>query len=209
MDCHTRRHAYTTNASNQLFFSERAGQGKEVSMGLVHEKIIGFAAFFLKYVYKRRVKCYDENGTIIKGMGDIYDLGIEHSYRLEQFKKKLALIYWEIFTQGDAFVQDDWEVRNVPQRAAMKEGKKVTPDTMDYTYEFLDGLTYEDQEMVQTRRAVSKVLDGRTVILGNPEIEELQDQPRITLEEVVSRADAELIYKSLKRFPKVPDERTG
>ena len=183
------------------------GKEREVSMGLVHEKIIGFAAFFLKYVYKRRVKCYDENGTIIKGMGDIYDLGIEHSYRLEQFKKKLALIYWEIFTQGDAFVQDDWEVRNVPQRAAMKEGKKVTPDTMDYTYEFLDGLTYEDQEMVQTRKAVSKVLDGRTVILGNPEIEELQDQPRITLEEVVSRADAELIYKSLKRFPKVPDEK--
>lgn len=183
------------------------GKEREVSMGLVHEKIIGFAAFFLKYVYKRRVKCYDENGVIIKGMGDIYDLGIEHSYRLEQFKKKLALIYWEVFSQGDAFVQDDWEVRNVPQRVAMKDGKEVTPDTMDYTYEFLDGLTYEDREMVQMRKAVSKVLDGRTVILGNPEIEELQDQPRVTLEEVVSRTDAELIYSSLKRFTKVPNEK--
>ena len=117
------------------------------------------------------------------------------------------MIYWELFSQGDTFVLEDWEVRNVPQRIAMKEGKEITPDTMDYTYEFLDGLTYKDGELVQTRRAVSKVLDGRTVILGNPEIEELQDQPRITLEEAVSRVDGELIYKSLSRFKKVPDER--
>lgn len=201
--------SYVYNQRKAINYSppREAGKEREVSMGIVHEKIIGFAAFFLKYVYKRRVKCYDQNGKIIRGMGDIYDLAIEHSYKLEQFKKKFALIYWEIFSQGDAFVQDDWEVRNVPQRIAKKDGKKVTADTMDYTYEFLDGLTYEDGEMIQTRRAVSKVLDGRTVILGNPEIEELQDQPRITLEEVVSRADGELIYKSLKRFPKVPDEK--
>ena len=63
------------------------GKEREVSMGLVHEKIIGFAAFFLKYVYKRRVKCYGEDGKTVAGMGDIYNLGIEHSYRLERFKK--------------------------------------------------------------------------------------------------------------------------
>lgn len=180
---------------------------REVSMGLIHEKIISFAAFFLKYIYKRRVKCYDENGKIVQGMGDVYDLAIEHSYRLEKFKQKLALLYWEVFSQGDCFALDDWDVRNVPQRIAYKDGKPVTPDTMDYTYEFLDGLTYQEGEMVQTRKAVTKILDGRMVILGSPEIEDLQDQPRITLEEIISRADAELIYGSLNRWKKVPDEK--
>lgn len=201
--------AYLYNQKKAINYSPPSNPGveREVSMGLVHEKIISFAAFFLKYVFKRRMKCYDENGVIMKGMGEIYDLGIEHSYKLESFKKKIALIYWEVFTQGDCFVLDDWDVRNVPQREAYLKDKKVTPDTMDYTYEFLDGLTYKNVEMIQTRRAVSKVLDGRTVILGNPEIEDLQDQPRVTIEEIISRADADKIYGSLKRWVKVPDEK--
>ena len=201
--------SYLYNQRKAINYSppRQTGKEREVSMGLVHEKIISFAAFFLKYIYKRRVKCYDESGKIIRGMGDIYNLGIEHSYRLERFKKKIALLYWEVFSQGDAFILDDWQVRNVPQSIAKKDNKIIKPDGMDYTYEFLDGLTYEDGEMIQTRQAVSRVLDGRTIILGNPEIEDLQDQPRITLEEVISREDAELIYKSLKRWAQVPNEK--
>src|SRR4051794_11400954 len=41
---------------------------REVSFGLPHEKIIGLAAYFLKNVYKRRVKCYDEHGNVMRGM---------------------------------------------------------------------------------------------------------------------------------------------
>ena len=201
--------SYLYNQRKAINYSppRQAGKEREVSMGLVHEKIISFAAFFLKYIYKRRVKCYDESGKIVRGMGEIYNLGIEHSYRLERFKKKIALLYWEVFSQGDAFVLDDWQVRNIPQSIAKKDDQIIKPDGMEYTYEFLDGLSYEDGEMIQTRQAVSKVLDGRTIILGNPEIEDLQDQPRVTLEEVISREDAELIYKSLKRWKQVPNEK--
>ena len=201
--------SYLYNQRKAINYSppRQAGKEREVSMGLVHEKIISFAAFFLKYIYKRRVKCYDESGKIVRGMGEIYNLGIEHSYRLERFKKKIALLYWEVFSQGDAFVLDDWQVRNIPQSIAKKDDQIIKPDGMDYTYEFLDGLSYEDGEMIQTRQAVSKVLDGRTIILGNPEIEDLQDQPRVTLEEVISREDTELIYKSLKRWKNVPNEK--
>lgn len=181
---------------------------RQVSFGLVHEKIISFVAVFLKYVFKRRIKCYDNKGNLVKGMGQIYDLSIEFSYKLEQFKKKIALIYWEMFTQGNAFVLEDWEVkiRNNPKAYTTAEGNKVlvTPDTMDYTYEFLDGLSYEAGEDVQTRRAVSVVMDGRQVIFGNPEVEELQEQPRITLEQELSAADAFATYGTLSRWANVP-----
>lgn len=185
---------------------------REISAGLVHEKIIGFAALFLKYVFKRRIKCYDENGNLVKGMGDIYDLAIEFSQKLEQFKDKIGLIYWETFTQGNAFVYEDWEVklRQMPKAFKQAEdGKKVlvTPDTMDYTLEFLDGLSYEDGETVQFRRAVSRVLDGRSIIFGNPEIEDIQEQPRITVEFEFSAEDAEQIFGSLKRWDAVPKEK--
>ncbi len=185
---------------------------REISAGLVHEKIIGFAALFLKYVFKRRIKCYDENGNLVKGMGDIYDLAIEFSQKLERLKDKIGLIYWEVFTQGNAFVYEDWEVklRQMPKAfKAAEDGKKVlvTPDSMDYTLEFLDGLEYEDGETAQFRRAVSRVLDGRSVIFGNPEIEDIQEQPRITLEFEFSAEDAEQIFSSLKRWDAVPKER--
>jgi hypothetical protein len=180
---------------------------REVSFGLPHEKIIGLAAYFLKNVYKRRVKCYDENGNIMRGMGEVYDLAIEHSYRLEQFKKLIALIYWEVFTQGDAFILDEWEVKNLEERDAYdKDGKKIDADKMDYTYEFLDSLTYKPGRTIQTRRAISRLLDGRQVILANPEIADVQDQPFIVIEEEFSAADAEAMFGSLTRWSAVPDE---
>lgn len=186
---------------------------RQVSMGIVHEKIIGFSAIFLKYVWKRNIKCYDDQGNLIKGMGDIYDLGIEFSRKLEEFAKKIALIYWETFTQGNAFVLEDWEVKNlsIPKAYIVNDKKEkvlVTADNMDYTYEFLDSLTYEEGEQRQQRRAVSRVLDGRRVIFGDPEIEEVQEQPRITLEEIINSGDAEKIYSSLKRWGKVPKQLT-
>jgi hypothetical protein len=201
--------SYLYNQIKAINYAPAKGNevGKQVSMGLVHEKIVAFCAFFLKYIFKRRIKCYDDKGNIVPGMGEIYDLMIEHSYKLEQFKKKIALIYWDVFSQGDAFIYDHWEVKNLPQREAYKEGQKVMPDDMDYTYEYLDSLTYQDAEMIQVRRAVSRILDGRCVILGNPEIEEVQEQPRVTLEEVISSDEADKVYGSLKRFAKVPKDK--
>lgn len=186
---------------------------REVSFGIPHEKIIGFCAMFLKYVWKRQVKCYDNKGQLIQGLGNVYDLAIEFSYQLEEMKKKIALIYWEVFTQGNAFVLEDWEVRleTLPKAyytdAETGEKVYVDQDNMDYTYEFLEGLSYETGEEVQKRRAVSRLLDGRQVIFGNPEIEEVQDQPRFTLEETYTMADAEAMLGSLTRWKFVPKTR--
>lgn len=183
------------------------GQDREVSYGLVHEKIVGFCSFFLKNIYKRRVKCFDEYGTIVAGMGDIYDLGIEHSYKLEQLVRKVSLIYWETFTQGDAFIFEEWQVKNIIDKIALKDGKEIAPEDMDYTFEFFDGLQWKDGDMVQERQAVSRIMDGRCVILGNPELNDLQEQPRITLEDVISRSDAEGFYGTMSRWSAVPQEK--
>ena len=181
---------------------------REVSMGLVHEKIVAFMAIFLKYVFKRRFKCYNGEGKVIRGMGDIYDLAVEFSHRLEKFKEKVALIYWEVFSQGNAFVFEDWEVKTVTEMEAYKDGKKVDEASMDYTYEYLDGLEYKDAaEKVQYRRAVSRVLDGRHVIFGNPEIEDVQEQPFIVIEHELDSGDAEAMFGTLKRYKAVPTDR--
>lgn len=181
---------------------------REVSMGMVHEKIVAFIAIFLKYVFKRRFKCYNGEGKVIRGMGDIYDLAVEYSYKLEKFKEKVALIYWEVFAQGNAFVFEDWEVKTVREVEAYKDGKKVNEAEMDYTYEFLDGLEYKDaKEQVQVRRAVARVLDGRQVIFGNPEIEDLQEQPFIAIEHELDSGDAEAMFGTLGRYKAVPTDR--
>lgn len=203
--------AYEYNQKKAINYAPaKSKDDRQVSVGLVHEKILSFCAIFLKYVFKRRIKCYDENGELVKGMGKIYDLAIEFSHEVEKFKKKLALIYWEVFTQGNAFVLEDWEVKVQDNPIAYKKGEngkpqKVTPDSMDYTFEFLDGLTYKAGKQFQTRRAVSRVLDGRQVIFGNPEIEEVQEQPRITIEVEYTKAEAEALFGTLKRWSHVPE----
>lgn len=187
----------------------KEGEERELSMGLPHEKIVGFISFFLKYAFRRRFECQGEDGKVMEGLGEIYDLMVEHSYKLEQFERQLAYIYFETYAQGDAFVLDDWQVRNIPTRIPKKKDKKIGAENMDFTYEFLDGLEYEPGEMIQERKAVSKLMDGRKVILGNPEIPFIQDQPHITIEEVIPRKDAELVYGSLKRWKHVPKTMDG
>jgi len=184
---------------------------RQVSMGLVHEKIVSFIAIFLKYVFKKNIKCYDEKGNLVKGMGKIYEMGVEYSHQLEKLVKKIALIYYEVYTQGDAFVLEDWEVKIKKEKKAfkMENGKKIyiKDDDMDYTYEFLEGLSYEDGKETQTRRAVSRLLDGRQVIFGNPEVEYIQDQPHITVEMEYDLESAVALFGSLSAWKTVPKTR--
>lgn len=179
---------------------------REVSFGLPHEKIIAFSALFLKYAFKRTVKCRDENGSVVDGIGNVYDLAIEHSFRLERFNNLVGLAYWEMFSQGNAFLFDDWEVMDRQEMIPIRDGVPVAPDAMDYTYEFLDGLEYKKGKEYQTRRAVTRLLDGRNIIFKNPEIEQVQDQPTIWLEYEMSRADMESMCGTLKQWPNVPKD---
>lgn len=198
--------AYEYNIKKSVNYSapRNAEDDREISMGVVHEKVVAFVALFLKYAFKRRIKCYSNDMQLIDGLGTFYDLSIEFSLKQEQFVKKIALIIWEVFVQGNAFVYEDWEVKNIKQVKAFDKDEKEVGDNMDYTFEYLDTLTFKDGEMKQTRRAVSRRLDGRSVIFGNPEIEEVQEQPRVTLEYKYSKTDAEAIFGSLKRWSKVP-----
>ena len=180
---------------------------REVSVGIVHEKIVSFVAIFLKYVFKHNIKAYYD-GELIPHMGDVYELGITYSQKVERLANKIALIYWEVFSQGDAWVLEDWQVRNVTNPQPMLEGQVLDLSEMDYTYEFLEQLEYQDGDEVQLRRAVSVILDGRQVILGDPELDAgVQEQPRITIEEKMSRADAEMMFGSLEMWEQVPKER--
>lgn len=177
---------------------------REVSTGIVHEKIVSFVAIFLKYVFKRHIKAY-QDGELVPRLGDVYELGIEFSRKIENFKRKIALIYWEMFTQGDCFVLEDWQVRNKTPQIPMKDGVDLDPEEMDYTYEYLEGITYRDGEMIQERKAESVILDGRQVILGDPEIDSgIQDQPHITIEEKMSREEAKAMFDKLTMWAKVP-----
>lgn len=201
--------AYEYNIKKSINYSapRNSEDDREVSMGLVHEKVVAFVALFLKYAFKRRIKCYSNDMQLIDGMGTFYDLAIEFSLKEEKFIKKIALIIWEVFVQGNAFVYEDWEVKNIVEKRAFdKDGNDVT-DKMDYTFEYLDTLTFKDGEAKQTRKAVSRRLDGRNVIFGNPEIEEVQDQPRVTLEHKYTKSDAEAMFGSLTRWSKVPTSR--
>ena len=199
---------YVYNMSKAINYAppRDPNEDREVSMGMVHEKVVSFISIFLRYMFKRRFKCFDENGALIPNMGDVYDSAVEFSHTLEEMKKKISLIFWETFTQGNAFVFEDWEVKTMPVvKAYDVEGKEVNLDDVDFTYETLDNLRFEETgDKEQYRRAVSRVLDGRQVILGNPEIEEIQDQPHITIEYEYESGDAEAIFGTLKRYPLVP-----
>lgn len=198
--------AYEYNQKKGINYAPpKSKDDSEISLGLVHEKIVSFVAIFLKYVFKKNIKCYDDYGRMIDGLGEIYEMAIEFSQRVEKFVQKIALIYWETFVQGDAFVLEDWQVHTITRQVAIKNGVEIDPEAMDFTYEFLEGLEYKDGDQVQTRKAVSILLDGRNVILEDPELDSgIQDQDAVTLEEIVHISTAKKIYGTLAMWDKVP-----
>lgn len=205
--------AYEYNRRKAINYSppRNPNDDREVSFGLVHEKVVTFVAMLLKYAWKRRVRSFDKKGRLIRGLGDVLDLAIEHSYRLDKMVRKMVPILWEAIAQGNCFVMEDWQVRLIPRKKAfmVKNGQRVevNPDEMDYTFEFLEGLTYQDDGEYQERKASCVRLDGRQVIFGDPEIEEVQEQERITIEISFPRSLAEQLFGSLKRWEHVPKNR--
>lgn len=197
--------AYEYNIKKGINYAPKAGkEDREISYGIPHEKILAFCSIFLKYVFTLRIRSYSKDMQPIKGLGEAYRLAIEYSRKLESFNKLLAYIYNETFTQGNAFILEDWEVRTFKDMQAYQEGRKLTGDEIDFTYEFVDNTKFKEGDTIQTRRAVSRVLDGRNVIFDNPEIEEVQDQPGITIEFEYNRDEAKKLFGSLKRWDKVP-----
>lgn len=182
---------------------------REISSGIVHEKIIFLASLFLKYKWRRNIKCYAHNGDPIEDLGDFYNLGIEFSSRIERLDKKLFLILFELFSQGDAFVIEEWQVLNKKKTKILIDGKEVAPEDMDYSYEALENATFVDGDEVQERHAVSRLMDGRQIIFSNPEINDLQEMPQITIEMEVDRSYAEQLFGTLKRWKAVPQDRTS
>ena len=108
----------------------KGADDSEISLGLVHEKILSFVAIFLKYVFKKGIKCYSQNGKLIEGLGVVYELAIDFSQRLEKLNQKIYLIYSEVFTQGDAFVLEDWEVKTFNRAIAKHDGEVLNPENM-------------------------------------------------------------------------------
>ena len=202
--------AYVYNMKKGVNYAPpKSNKDAQISLGIVHEKLISFVAIFLKYIFKPEIKCFDEDGNLISGLGDIYKWAIQFSQKLEKFSHRIGVIYWEMFTQGDAFVLEDWQVKTVEKSVAYKDNKKLISEEMDFTYESLENLTYKIEGKKQTRKAVSVLLDGRNVILDSMDIDSgIQDQEGITIEERISRVTAKKIYGSLKMWNKIPTSAT-
>jgi len=201
--------AYEYNQRKAInYITPRGKEDRQISYGLIHEKVVAFCAIFVKYAIRNVVKCYDAKNNLIPGLGTFYELAIAFSRKIEGFDHIIAKIYWETFSQGNAFVYEDWEVKTYREKDLYVGGEKVDFREIDQTLEYLDNAIFKDGTEVQTRKAKSRVLDGRSVIFGNPEIEDVQEQPFITLEFEYDRSDAEKMFGSLKKWGQVPRTRT-
>lgn len=198
--------AYVYNMKKAVNYAPpKSNKDSQISLGIVHEKLVSFVAIFLKYIFKPYIKCYDKDGNLIKDLGDVYKWAVQFSQDMEKFNQKLGVIYWEMFTQGDAFVLEDWQVETIEESVAYKDDKELKSEEIDFTYEFLESLTYQNGKRKQTRKAVSVLLDGRNLILDSMELDSgIQNQEGITIEEKISRDVAEKMYGSLSMWSKVP-----
>lgn len=204
--------SYDQNLKRAINLSEKRkkGEEREISMGLIPEKIFGFVSIMLGYVMKRDFTIYQNDGTKIKGLGEFYNLAVEHTQRLEHLKeKKLAVWFQELYTQGDAFILEEWIVNtDTPKEAYDKDGVKVDLSKLDHTYEVFEKFEYKEGKQVQTRKAEATRLDGRKVILFDLTENDIQKQPKIVIEDRISLEEGESLYGTLERFKQVPKGRT-
>lgn len=180
-----------------------------LTTGHIYEVIFTLSAICLGLQFNPLIKVKDVKGNESRELSNTYKKLAKYSFELENFKTSiLPFILNETFTQGDCFILEHWEVidsiEKVPYIEIGSKKKYITDKNRKEYYEklltdnsFVEKIKFEDKKTT-TRRARSIKLDGRCLLEGNPEIEEIQNQPYIFIEYLMHREQAEGLFHKLK-----------
>jgi len=168
---------------------------KRIVTGITHEKDNTLLSLLLNLELQPRITAFDESDLLLAELGENVEDLVKKSREIEDYVLKRPLIYREMISQGDVFVEETWRQDYRPDRklGGWKPGDKIT-----------DAKFVVNQEKKCFELAEVNKISGKQVFLGSTKIENIWNQELVATYEEMSRARAEAIYSEWDRWQNVP-----
>ncbi len=189
---------YESNKRKDLSFliPKKNRQDVRIVTGTTREKDSTLLSSLLDLNLNPSVTAFDIDDRIVNELGDNMSDLVKKSREIEDWESLRPIVYRELISQGDVFVQDlhVQEFRPMPVHKAEWDP------------------AYNPISKFEVRRRLEKVFDGckarmingKKIYLGNIRAEYIKDQPLVAVLNIYPRTTAAGIYSGWERWKHVP-----
>lgn len=189
---------YESNRKKDLSYvpPKKNKQDVRIVTGTTREKDTTLLSSLLNLNLEPDVKAFDEDNLYVNELGSNMEDLVEKSRQMEDYERKKPKFYREMIAQGDVFVRDVW----------VDKFKKVPDEELNWnpTEDDPSPLNFDEKLKRVYSRAEHQMIPGKNVFLGDLRTEYAQDQPRVTILNVMPREEAKSIYGNWTRWKNVP-----
>ena len=171
-------------------------QDKRIVTGYTREKDTTLLSALLGYNFQPDITVYNNQELIIAELGNNMEDVVKKTREVEDWNTKRSLVYRELISQGDVFVEEVWECQYTPE--------------VENTNEWKPGMKIKDAKFEEKpikrkmERAAVRLHQGKNVYLGDFWLDDYEQQGLVFTYEVMSRDRAKSIYGHWDRWENVP-----
>jgi len=189
---------YESNRKKDLSYlaPKKNKQDVRIVTGTTREKDTTLLSTMLNMNVEGSIQAFDKEDMFVAGLGtEMSDL-VKKSRQIEDWEKKRLLIYREMISQGDVFVEEIFreEFQNIP----------VTDLHWDPNLNAVAELSFKERLVKVFAGCESRMVNGKKVYLGSVRIPYVEDQDFVAVLNIYSRGKAKQIYGSWERWDYVP-----
>lgn len=191
---------YDTNKRADLSYipPKKNKADKRIVTGYTREKDTTLLSALLSYDFNPDITVYNDEEMVVAEMGNHMEDIVKKSREIEQWNGIRPLIYRELISQGDVFVEEIWQCVYIPE---ISNDGNWTPG-MPITGAKFD----KKHKKRKIERAAVKLHQGKNVYVGNFFEERHDNQELVFTYELLPRGTAEAIYGTWDRWDNVPTE---
>lgn len=171
-------------------------QDKRIVTGYTREKDTTLLSALLGYNFQPDITVYNNQELIIAELGNNMEDVVKKTREVEDWNTKRSLVYRELISQGDVFVEEVWEVQRIPDVSNANEWKPGM--------KIKDAKFEEKAKPRKMERAAVRLMQGKNVYLGDFWLDDYEQQGLVFTYEVMSRERAKSIYGTWDRWENVP-----
>lgn len=190
---------YDTNKRADLSYipPKKNKQDKRIVTGYTREKDTTLLSALLGYNFQPDITVYNTSELIIAELGNNMEDVVKKTREVEDWNTKRSLIYRELISQGDVFVEEIWECKYIPEylKSEWKPGQPINEAKFE-----------KEVKPRKLERAAVKLHQGKNVYLGNFWGDDYNQQDIVFTYEIIPREVAKSIYGTWDRWDSVPEQ---
>lgn len=171
-------------------------QDVRVVTGTTREKDTTLLTSVLGLNFEAEVTAFDPDNMLVGELGENMGNLVDESLEVEDWKKKRSIIYRELISQGDVFVQD----------LHVERFRDVETSSIDWdpNKHSLKDFKYKSRLQKIFNGFERRMINGKKVYLGNVREPFIENQPMVAVLNVLPRDIAEEKYRNWERWINVP-----